>query len=131
MPDGLVKHVHIVIEAVGLDSENREFVGTVMDVTARKRAEEAWQKAQAELAHVSRVATMGELTASIAHEINQPLGAIANTAQACLRFVATGSENLQNLKKLYRTFLKGLTVLTALSSACEHWQKRPRRKWLN
>jgi C4-dicarboxylate-specific signal transduction histidine kinase len=69
MPDGLVNHVHIVIEAVGLDPENREFVGTVMDVTARKRAEEAWQKMRAELAHVSRVATMGELTALIAHEL--------------------------------------------------------------
>jgi hypothetical protein len=69
MPDGLVNHVHIVIEAVGLDPENREFVGTVMDVTARKRAEEAWQKVRAELAHVSRVATMGELTALIAREL--------------------------------------------------------------
>ena len=53
------------------------------------------RKAQTELAHVTRVATMGELTASIAHEINQPLGAIANNAQAGLRFLATGSENLQ------------------------------------
>jgi len=114
MPDGLVKHVHIVIEAVGLDSENREFVGTVMDVTARKRAEEAWQKAQAELAHVSRVATMGELTASIAHEINQPLGAIANNAQAGLRFLATGSENLQDVKEALSDILKGAERLNGI-----------------
>jgi PAS domain S-box-containing protein len=54
----------------------------------RKRAEEALQRAQAELAHVTRVATLGELTASIAHEINQPLGAIVNNAGACLRWLA-------------------------------------------
>jgi PAS domain S-box-containing protein len=54
----------------------------------RKRAEEALQQAQAELAHVARVATLGELTASIAHEINQPLGAVVNNAGACLRWLA-------------------------------------------
>jgi PAS domain S-box-containing protein len=88
MADGSVKHVHIVMEAVGLDPENRECVGTVMDVTERKLAEEAVRRAQAELAHVSRVATMGELTASIAHEINQPLSAAVNNASACLRWLA-------------------------------------------
>ena len=51
------------------------FVGAVMDVTATKRAEEAMHQAQAELAHVTRVTTLGELTASIAHEVNQPLAA--------------------------------------------------------
>src|SRR5439155_8369368 len=50
----------------------------------RKRAEEAFRTAQIELAHVTRVATLGEMTASIAHEINQPLGALVNNAGACL-----------------------------------------------
>jgi phosphoglycerate-specific signal transduction histidine kinase len=72
MPDGLVKHVHVVLEAVCLDPENREFVGAVMDITARKQAEEAVSKARTELAHMTRVTTVGQLTASIAHEINQP-----------------------------------------------------------
>ena len=53
----------------------------------RKRAEEALQEAQAELEHVTRVAALGELTASIAHEINQPLGAVVNNASACLRWL--------------------------------------------
>ena len=53
----------------------------------RKRAEQAVLSAQAELAHVTRVATLGELTASIAHEINQPLGAIVNNANACLSWL--------------------------------------------
>src|SRR5262245_42184865 len=53
----------------------------------RKRAEDALHKAQMELAHVTRVATLGEMSASIAHEINQPLAAIANSASACLRWL--------------------------------------------
>ena len=65
MPDGSIKHVHVVLEAVCPHPENREFMGTVMDITARKQAEEAASKAQTELAHV---ATLGEMTASIAHE---------------------------------------------------------------
>ena len=54
----------------------------------RKRAEEALRQAQAELAHVTRVATLGEMTASIAHEINQPLAAVVTNASACLRWLA-------------------------------------------
>jgi C4-dicarboxylate-specific signal transduction histidine kinase len=53
----------------------------------RKRAEDALHRAQVELAHVTRVATLGEMTASIAHEINQPLGAVVNSASACLRWL--------------------------------------------
>jgi C4-dicarboxylate-specific signal transduction histidine kinase len=62
----------------------------------RKRAQEALRTAQTELAHVARVATLGELTASIAHEINQPLGAIVNNAGACLRWLAAG--NLEEVR---------------------------------
>ena len=58
----------------------------------RKRTEEALRKAQAELAHVTRVTTLGEMTASIAHEINQPLGAVVNNASACLRWLAASNQ---------------------------------------
>src|SRR5262249_3857856 len=57
------------------------------DITERKRAQEALEKAQGELAHITRVATLGEMTTSIAHELNQPLGAIVNNANACLRWL--------------------------------------------
>jgi C4-dicarboxylate-specific signal transduction histidine kinase len=61
------------------------------DITARKQAEEGLQKAQSELAHVTRIATLGELAASIAHETNQPLGAMVNNAGACLRWLAANN----------------------------------------
>src|SRR5262249_31030076 len=64
----------------------------------RQRAEEAVREAQAELAHVTRVATLGELAASIAHEINQPLGAVVNNASACVRWLAA-----QNLEEAQRS----------------------------
>ena len=66
-----------------------EFVGTVVDTTECKRAEKTLQKAQAEFAHVTRGLTLVELTASIAHEVNQPLGAIVTNGQACLRLLVT------------------------------------------
>jgi PAS domain S-box-containing protein len=66
MPHGYVKYVHVVTHAVRDESGDVECVGAVMDVTARKRAEETLRKAQGELAHVARVMTMGELAASLA-----------------------------------------------------------------
>ncbi|HEV3115161.1 MAG TPA: ATP-binding protein [Candidatus Binataceae bacterium] len=64
----------------------------------RQRAEEALQKAQAELAHVTRVMTLGELMASIAHEVNQPLAAVVTNAQACLRWLALQTPNLDEAR---------------------------------
>jgi two-component system sensor kinase FixL len=59
--------------------------GTNTDIEDRKRAEDALHQAQAALAHVTRVTTLGELTASIAHEVNQPLAGVVTNSQACLR----------------------------------------------
>jgi PAS domain S-box-containing protein len=87
MPDGSVKYVHAVARATRDASGGVEFVGAVTDVTGTKRAEEKLHKAQAELAHVTRVTTLGELTASIAHEVNQPLAAVIANAEACLRWL--------------------------------------------
>ena len=65
----------------------------------RRRAEEALHKAETELAHVSRVTTLGEMTASIAHEINQPLAAVANNAGACLRWLSGTVPNLTEARQ--------------------------------
>ena len=67
------------------------------DITDRKRAEEDLRQAQAELAHVSRVMTMGALTASIAHEINQPLAAIVNNANACRRLLTSQPPDMEEV----------------------------------
>ncbi len=77
--------------------DERFFSGIVRDVTERRRAEAALHQAQMELAHVTRVATLGELTASIAHEINQPLGAVINNASACVRWLA--AQNLEEARR--------------------------------
>src|SRR5262249_8458669 len=70
---------------------------TSNDITERKRAEEALHHAQAELAYLARVATLGELSASIVHEINQPLGAVVNNASACVRWLA--AQNLEEARQ--------------------------------
>jgi signal transduction histidine kinase len=69
-----------------------------MDVTAEKRSQEALHQAQAELAHVTRVTTLGELTASIAHEVNQPLAAIITNGEASLRWLSNESPNLEEAR---------------------------------
>ena len=77
-------------------------VGTVIevqDLTDHKRAEEAWREAQAQLAHVTRVATLGELAGSIAHEVNQPLTAIINNADACLALLPGEISKLDDVRE--------------------------------
>jgi PAS domain S-box-containing protein len=73
--------------------------GLAEDITENKLAEQAVQESQAELARVSRIATMGELTASIAHEINQPLAAVATNASASLRWLAIQPPNLAEARE--------------------------------
>jgi C4-dicarboxylate-specific signal transduction histidine kinase len=73
-------------------------IGAMADVTEAKRAQGALQAAQAELAHASRVAVLGEMSASIAHEVNQPLAAIVANGQACLRFLAREQPDLNDVR---------------------------------
>jgi PAS domain S-box-containing protein len=71
---------------------------TNRDITERKQAEEAVRKAQAELAHVARVTTLGEMAATIAHEVDQPLSGVVINANACLRFLSGASPNLDEVR---------------------------------
>jgi C4-dicarboxylate-specific signal transduction histidine kinase len=76
--------------------------GTGHNITASIRtdqAEQALRKAQAELAHVTRVTTLGEMTASIAHEVNQPLAAVVANADACLRWLDHGTPDLDAVRR--------------------------------
>src|SRR5260370_29064107 len=83
MADNTIKDVHVVAHNLS-DKAGKIVLGAVMDVTERKRAEEALHEAQANLARVSRVTTMGELTASLAHEIRQPIAAAGHNPRDCL-----------------------------------------------
>ena len=87
MPDGSVKHVKVLAHPAQDKENNVEYIGVLMDITAAKQAEEALQELQASLAHVTRVTALGELTASIAHEVNQPLAAIVTYGDAGLRWL--------------------------------------------
>ncbi len=89
--------IPVLFGAAMFEGSGNEGVAFVLDLSEQKRAEEALQKAQVELVHATRVMTMGEITSSIAHEINQPLGAIANYGNACLRFLKSGRANLKEM----------------------------------
>jgi C4-dicarboxylate-specific signal transduction histidine kinase len=99
MPDERVKHIRS-LRATGSEEYARTstLVGSVMDITERKHAEEALRQAQADLARVSRVTTMGELTANLAHEVNQPITAAVTNANACLRWLAADPPNLEEAR---------------------------------
>src|SRR6266481_4349130 len=97
-PDNSVKYVHVVAHGFSGKSGRVEFVGAVMDVTERKRAEEALREAQANLARVSRVTTIGELTVSLAHEVNQPIAAAVTDANTCLRWLTRDQPDLEEAR---------------------------------
>ena len=89
MPDGSFKYLHVLGHPIMNEAGDlTEYIGTLADITDRKRAEDALQNLQSELAYVARVTTMGELAAAIAHEVNQPLGAIANNASVARKLAA-------------------------------------------
>ena len=102
LPDGTVKYTHTVGHPVlSASGDVEQFVCTMMDITERKQAEEAREalrETQAALARVSRVNTMGELTASLAHEVNQPIAAASTNANTCLRWLAADTPNIEEAR---------------------------------
>ena len=111
MPDGSIKHVHVVAHAVRDKADRLEFIGAVMDVTEARRVEDQMYQARAELAHVARVTTLGELTAAIAHEINQPLSAVVTRGRACLNWLNHEPPNLEEV----RSSVAALAATSAMS----------------
>jgi C4-dicarboxylate-specific signal transduction histidine kinase len=86
-PSGLTKHVHVRAHRVRFESGEDEIVGALIDVSEARQAQEALHAAQTALAHAARVATLGEMSASIAHEVNQPLAGIVTNGEAGLRWL--------------------------------------------
>jgi PAS domain S-box-containing protein len=103
LPDGTIKHLHSIAHPVMDESgEITEVVGTVMDVTERKRAEEERERLrqlEADLAHVNRVSMLGELAASLSHELKQPIAAAITNADTCLRWLRCDQPDIERASK--------------------------------
>jgi PAS domain S-box-containing protein len=110
LPSGAVRHLHSVGHPV-LDSSGNlvQFVGSSTDITERKQAEEKLRQAQADLARISRATTMGELTASLAHEVNQPIAAAVTDANTCLRWLTRDQPDLEEAGKAASRVVKDAT----------------------
>jgi C4-dicarboxylate-specific signal transduction histidine kinase len=95
---GVLKYLRGVAHRLAHIPDRPVFIGAVQDVTETRIAEDALNKARAELAHVARVMTLGALTASIAHEVNQPLSGIITNASTCLRMLAADPPDLEGAR---------------------------------
>jgi C4-dicarboxylate-specific signal transduction histidine kinase len=83
-----------------------EYIGAIQDVTSQRRSEEALSKVRSELAHVARVSSLGAMTASIAHEVNQPLSGIITNANTCLRMLDATPANVDGARETARRMLR-------------------------
>jgi PAS domain S-box-containing protein len=106
MPDHSIKFMHAVAHATRDQDGQLEYMASVQDVTARRLAEEARDKARSELTHVARVMSLGTLTASIAHELNQPLSGIVTNASTCIRMLAADPPNVDGARETARRTIR-------------------------
>jgi PAS domain S-box-containing protein len=106
MPDHSVKYLHTVAHGTRDQNDRLEYIGAVQDVTERRLSEEALSKVRSELAHVARVTSLGVLTASIAHEVNQPLSGIITNANTCLRMLAADPPNIDGARETARRTIR-------------------------
>jgi C4-dicarboxylate-specific signal transduction histidine kinase len=116
MPDGSVKYLHSLSRALETSSGGLEYVGAVTDVTERTLAEEALRQAKADLAHINRVTTVGELTASMAHEVNQPIAAAVTDANTCMRWLTREHPDLEEARAAAMRVVKDATRASEIIS---------------
>src|SRR5712671_1416258 len=109
MPDGSIKYVHVVAHASSDESAGLKFVGAVMDISAEKRAGEALRRARGDLARASRVTTVGEVTASLAHEVNQPITAAVANANTCLGLLRRDPPDVEEARVAASRIVKDAT----------------------
>jgi PAS domain S-box-containing protein len=108
-PDGSLGYVRVIGRPFG---EAGEYLGSTMDVTERKHAEERQERLrrlEADLAHMNRVTTMGELTASLAHEITQPISAAVTDANTCVRWLTRDHPDLEEAREAAKRTVKDAT----------------------
>jgi C4-dicarboxylate-specific signal transduction histidine kinase len=130
MPDSSVKYVHVVARALSDEPASLEFVGAVMDITAQKRAGEALRRAQADLARASRVTTIGEVTASLAQEVNKPIAAAVANANTCLSWLRRERPDVEEARAAASRIVKDATRAAEIISRIRLLFKRgdPKRE---
>jgi PAS domain S-box-containing protein len=106
MPDDSVKYLHLIAHGIRDPDGRLEYIGAVQDVTQRQISEEALAKARSELADVARVTSLATLTASIAHEVNQPLSGIVTNASTCLRMLTLDPPNVHGARETARRTIR-------------------------
>jgi PAS domain S-box-containing protein len=114
--DGRVVLLRDLVTVVVEDNRVTRVRGVMVDLTNRKRAEEALRQAEADLAHINRVTTMGEMTASLAHEVNQPIAAAVTNANTCLRWLAGETPNLEEARAAAMRIVKDGTRAAGIIS---------------
>jgi signal transduction histidine kinase len=106
MPDGRVKYLTAIAQGRPNAEGELEYMGAVQDITQRRLSEEALANARSEMANVARATSLGVLTASIAHEVNQPLSGIVTNANTCLRMLDTSPPNLDGARETARRMIR-------------------------
>jgi PAS domain S-box-containing protein len=106
MPDHSIKFLHLTAHGVRDNQGRLEYIGAVQDVTQRRMSEEALAKARSDLAKVARITSLGVLTASIAHEVNQPLSGIITNASTCLRMLSADPPNIDGARETARRTIR-------------------------
>jgi len=133
MPDRSIKHLHVVAHARRNPDGEMEVIGTVHDVTQRRQSDEALDRVRSELAHMARVATLGALTASIAHEVNQPLSGIMTNASTGLKMLAADPPNVEGARETARRTIRdgqrAADVIARLRAL--FCKKEPRYEWVD
>jgi PAS domain S-box-containing protein len=106
MPDGSIKHLHLIAHRTDGYLDDLEYIGAVQDVTQRQVAQEALSDARSELARTARMMSLGVLTASIAHEVNQPLSGIVTNASTCVRMLDADPPNIDGARETARRTIR-------------------------
>jgi PAS domain S-box-containing protein len=106
MPNRSVKYLRVLSHSSRDESDHLEYTGAIQDITDRRLSEEALGKVRSELAHVARITSLGALTASIAHEVNQPLSGIITNAGTCLRMLAADPPNVDGARETARRTIR-------------------------
>lgn len=136
LPGGLIKSLHSIGHCLDNQSGDVEYLGAIVDITEHKRAVEEHERlrqAQADLARMNRISTMGELAASLAHEIKQPISAALINARTCLRWVARDQPDLCEARKAASRLIKDVTRASEIISQIGSMFKKDvfQREWVD